>query len=128
MMNENDISKIIVDCAYNIHVEIGPGLLESVYELILYDRIMKTGLQIKKHCPIKVHYEGREFNKGFIADLIVEDKVIIELKSKEHIHPADKMQLLTYLRMSNLKLGLLINFGEYRIKDGIKRIINGKII
>jgi GxxExxY protein len=127
-MNENEISKIIVDCAYKIHIEIGPGLLESVYELILYDRIMKTGLQIKKYCPIKIHYEDHDLNKGFIADLIVEGKVIIELKSKEHFHPADKMQLLTYLKMSNLKLGLLINFGEYRIKDGIKRVINGKII
>ena len=127
-MNENEISKIIVDCAYKIHVEIGPGLLESVYELILFEKIKNTGLKVERQCPIKIHYEDHDLNKGFIADLIVEGKVIIELKSKEHFHPADKMQLLTYLRMSNLKLGLLINFGEYRIKDGIKRVINGKII
>jgi len=126
-MNENDISKIIVDCAYKIHVEIGPGLLESVYELILFEKIKNAGLQVAKQCPIKVHYENYNLDKGFIADIIVENKVIIELKSKGHIHPADKMQLLTYLRMSNLKLGLLINFGECRIKDGIKRVINGMI-
>ena len=126
-MNENDISKIIVDCAYTMHVEIGPGLLESVYQYILFEKIKCAGLHVEKQCPIKVNYEGQNFQKGFIADLIVENKVIVELKSKEHIHPADKMQLLTYLKMSHLKLGLLINFGEYRIKDGIKRVINGII-
>lgn len=126
-MNENDISRIIVDCAYKIHVEIGPGLLESVYELILFEKIKNAGLNIERQCPIKIYYENHQLKKGFIADLIVKNKVIVELKSKERLHPADKMQLLTYLRMSNLKLGLLINFGEYRIKDGIKRIINGKI-
>ena len=126
-MNENDISKIIVDCAYNIHVEIGPGLLESVYELILFDKIEEEGLKVERQCPIAIQYKNRLFEKGFIADLIVEDKVIIELKAKEKIHPSDKMQLLTYLKMSDKKLGLLINFGEYRIKDGIKRVINGTI-
>lgn len=126
-MNENDISKIIVDCAYSIHIEIGPGLLESVYELILFDKIVKEGLKVKRQCPIAIQYKNRHFDKGFIADLIVEDKVIIELKAKEKIHPSDKMQLLTYLKMSDKKLGLLINFGEYRIKDGIKRVINGTI-
>ena len=126
-MNENDISKIIVDCAYNIHVEIGPGLLESVYELILYDKLRDEGLKVERQCPIAIQYEDHHFDKGFIADIIVEEKVIVELKAKERIHPADKMQLLTYLKMSNKKLGLLINFGEYRIKDGIKRVINGTI-
>lgn len=126
-MNENDISKIIVDCAYNIHVEIGPGLLESVYELILFDRIEDEGLKVERQCAIPIQYKNRHFDKGFIADLIVEDKVIIELKAKEKVHPSDKMQLLTYLKMSDKKLGLLINFGEYRIKDGIKRVINGTI-
>ncbi|MCK4530211.1 MAG: GxxExxY protein [Candidatus Marinimicrobia bacterium] len=126
-MNENEIATIVVDCAYQIHVNIGPGMLESVYEIILYDKLKSKGLAVKKQCPVKVNYENYHLEKGFIADIIVEDKLIIELKSKEKICPVDKMQLLTYLRMTGLKLGLLINFGEYRIKDGIKRVINGKI-
>ncbi|MEA2076623.1 MAG: GxxExxY protein [Candidatus Marinimicrobia bacterium] len=126
-MNENDLSKIIVDCAYKIHVEIGPGLLESVYELILYEKLKNAGLNVERQCPIKINYENRKFNKGFIADIIVKREVIIELKSKDCLHPVDKMQLLAYLKMTGLKLGLLINFGEHLIKDRIKRIINGKI-
>jgi GxxExxY protein len=126
-MNENEIATIVVDCAYQIHVNIGPGMLESVYEVILYDKLKSKGLAVKRQCPVKVNYGNHHLEKGFIADIIVEDKLIIELKSKENICPVDKMQLLTYLRMSGIKLGLLINFGEYRIKDGIKRVINGKI-
>ncbi len=126
-MNENNIAEIIVDCAYHIHVKTGPGLFESVYELILAEHLRSRGLSVKRQYPISINFEDLKFEKAFIADMIVENKVIIELKSKESLNATDKKQLLTYLKLTDLKLGLLINFGEYRIKDGIKRVINGTI-
>ncbi|MCK4813221.1 MAG: GxxExxY protein [Candidatus Marinimicrobia bacterium] len=126
-MNENSIAEIIVDCAYHIHVKTGPGLFESVYELILAEHLRSRGLSVKRQCPVSINFEDLKFGKAFIADMTVENKVIIELKSKEKLNSVDKKQLLTYLKMTGLKLGLLINFGESRIKDGIKRIINGDI-
>ena len=126
-MNENDISKIIVDCAYKIHIKIGSGLFESVYECILEKYLAKRGLDVKRQVPMPMEIEDIQIDRAFIADLIINDKVIIELKSKTQITNTDKKQLLTYLKLTEYKLGLLINFGEALMKDGIKRIINGKI-
>lgn len=123
-MTENEISKIIVDKCYQIHVELGPGLLESVYEEILYFELKQEGLKVGRQKGLPVTYKGLEMNIGFRADIIVEDKVIIELKSVEVLAPVHPKQLLTYLKIANLKLGLLINFNESLIKNGITRIVN----
>ena len=124
-MTENKIAKIIVDAAYQIHVRLGPGLLESVYETVLAYELKKRGLNVVRQVPVPVIYDDLDFDEGFRADLIVEDRVIIELKSVENILPVHKKQLLTYLRLKDCRLGLLINFGEALIKDGISRIANG---
>jgi len=123
-MNENEISKIIVNTSYNIHVELGPGLLESVYEEILYYELINQGLKVERQKAIPVIWKDNKMGIGFRADLIVENKVIIELKSVEMIAPVHPKQLLTYLRITGLRLGLLINFNEKLIKDGITRIVN----
>lgn len=123
-MNENDISKIIVDCCFKIHKELGPGLLESVYEEVLAYELFNIGLKIERQKGIPVVYNNLKMDLGFRADLIVENKVIIELKSIEAIAPVHIKQLLTYLKLTGLKLGLLINFNEALLKDGIKRVVN----
>jgi GxxExxY protein len=123
-MTENDLSGIIVDTCYNIHVELGPGLLESVYEEILYYELQKRMLRVSRQKMIPVSWQGVTLAQGFRADLIVEDKVIVELKSVAAIAPVHKKQLLTYLRLTDLRLGLLINFNEALIKDGITRVVN----
>ncbi len=124
MMTENEVAKLIVDAAYHIHVKLGPGLLESVYESVLAYELRKRGLSVVRQQPIPVVYDDLHFDEGFRADLIVNDLVIIELKSVEKVHPVHKKQLLTYLRLSDRRLGLLINFGEALIKDGISRVAN----
>lgn len=123
-MTENEIAKIIVNSCYNIHVELGPGLLESVYEEILTYELQNLGLKVERQKPMPVIWKDIKMNIGFRADLIVEDKVIVELKSVELIAPVHPKKLLTYLRITGLKLGLLINFNEKLIKDGITRIVN----
>lgn len=123
-MTENEIAKIIVNVAYNIHVKLGPWLLESVYEEILYYELKKQSLIVERQKAIPVIWDDRKMEIGFRADIIVENKVIVELKSVERIAPVHPKQLLTYLRNTNLKLGLLINFNEKLIKDGITRIVN----
>lgn len=123
-MPENEVAKLIVDAAYHIHVKLGPGLLESVYESVLAYELRKRGLSVVRQQPIPVVYDDLHFDEGFRADLIVNDLVIIELKSVEKVHPVHKKQLLTYLRLADRRLGLLINFGEALIKDGISRIAN----
>jgi GxxExxY protein len=124
-MTENEIAKIIVDAAFKIHTTLGPGLLESVYESVLAYELKQRGLLVVRQQPIPVIYETVRLEEGFRADLLVEGKVIVELKSVEAIAPVHKKQVLTYLRLTNLKLGLLINFGDALIKDGISRIVNG---
>ena len=124
-MNENMIAKEIVDAAYKVHKSLGPGLLESVYETILAHELEKRGFNVKRQVPVPIVYEGISFNEGFRADLIVEDKVIVELKSVENVAPVHKKQLLTYLRLTGLRLGLLINFGAPLIRNGTTRIVNG---
>jgi len=126
-MDENEIGKIIVDSAVKLHVELGPGLLETVYEVILASILKKYGLSVERQVAIPIEYQGLKFDEGFRADIIVEDKVIIELKSVEKVNKAHKKQVLTYLKLTEYKLGFLINFGEALMKDGISRIINGKI-
>ena len=123
-MTENEIAKIIVDTAFHIHKKLGPGLLETVYEVVLAHALQKRGLKVERQVPIAIVFDGIRFNEGFRADLIVEDKVIIELKSVESIVPVHKKQLLTYLRLADKRLGLLINFGSELIKDGISRVVN----
>ena len=123
-MIENEISEIIIGKAIKIHKVLGPGLLESVYEEILYYELNNSNLICDKQVELPVFYEKIKINIGFRAALIVENKVIIELKSVENIMPVHKKQLLTYLKVSNMKLGLLINFNEKLIKHGITRIVN----
>jgi GxxExxY protein len=122
---ENDISAKIIDRAIYIHKELGPGLLESVYEEILIYEFRKIGLNCKRQVRLPVNWDNIKIDLGYIADLIVEDIVIIELKSIEEIHPVHKKQLLTYLKITNKKLGLLINFNVNLLKDGIVRVVNG---
>ena len=124
-MSENEIAKVVVDCAFKVHTTLGPGLLESVYEIALAYEIQQRGLTVEKQVPIPIRYGSIFFEAGFIADLIVEKKIILELKSIEQIADVHKKQLLTYLRLADKRLGLLINFGQARIKDGITRIANG---
>lgn len=126
-MNENQIGTIIVEEAVRLHQELGPGLLESVYEALLAHRLQRRGLRVRRQVPVPIEFDGQVFEEGFRADLIVEDSVIVELKSVEQIHPAHKKQVLTYLRLTGLKLGYLLNFGAAYMKDGIFRIINGRI-
>jgi GxxExxY protein len=124
-MTENEIAKIVVDVAYKIHKNLGPGLLESVYEIILVHELKKLGLHVERQKPISIVYEGIKFEEGFRADVVVEDKVIIELKSVEQVSKAHKKKLLTYLRLADKRLGLLINFGTALMKEGLFRVVNG---
>ncbi|MEK6755048.1 MAG: GxxExxY protein, partial [Bacteroidota bacterium] len=114
----------IVDAAYKVHVALGPGLLESVYEAVLEYELKKRGLKVVRQAPMPVVYESIRLEEGYRTDLIVEGKVIAELKSVEEIAPVHKKQLLTYLRLADKRLGLLINFGDSLIKNGITRIAN----
>ena len=123
-MTENEIAKMIVNAAYKIHTTLGPGLLESVYEVVLAHELKKLGLNVSRQQSIPITYEDLKFEEGFRADIIVEDKVIIELKSVEEVAKVYKKQLLTYLRLADKRLGLLINFGAALIKDGLFRIVN----
>jgi GxxExxY protein len=123
-VTENEISRVIVDASYRIHVELGPGLFESSYEEILSYELMKKGLYISRQKTIPIVWEEIKMEHGFRADLIVENKVLIEIKSVESIAPVHQKQVLTYLKLTNLKLGLLINFNEAYIKNGITRIVN----
>ncbi len=125
-MSENEISKIIVDVSYKIHTQLGPGLLESVYETILDYELTSRGLSVERQKALPVIWNGTKMDIGFRADLLVENKVIIEVKSVEQIAQVHPKQVLTYLKITGLKLGLLINFNfnEPLIKTGINRIVN----
>ena len=126
-MTENEIGAIIVDCSVKLHKDLGPGLLESVYEVLLAHSLCQAGLKVQRQVPIAIEYNGIRFDEGFRADLVVEDKVILELKSVEKIGNAHKKQVLTYLKLTNKKLGFLLNFGESLMKDGIFRVLNGYV-
>ncbi|MDO6439603.1 GxxExxY protein [Cyclobacterium sp. 1_MG-2023] len=123
-MTENELSKIIVDTCYQIHVTLGPGLFESVYEEILYYELSQKGLRVSRQQTIPVIWKGVQMGPGFRSDLIVENLVLLELKSVSAIAPVHFKQVLTYLKLTGLKLGLLINFNESLIKEGVTRVVN----
>ena len=124
-MHENEIAKIVLDICFDIHRKLGPGLLESVYEEVLCFELTKRGLSFTRQKPLPVYWEGIKMEIGFRTDVIVENKVIVELKSVENMSRVFPKVLLTYLRLSGLKLGLLLNFHEVLFKDGITRLVNG---
>ena len=124
-MTENEIAKQILDAAFAVHSKLGPGLLESVYEVVLTYELQKKGLIAERQKPMPILYDNIRFDEAFRSDVVVNGKVIAELKSVETLLPVHAKQVLTQLRLSGLKLGLLINFGEAHLKNGIKRIING---
>jgi GxxExxY protein len=123
-MHENEVAREVVDAAYKVHRALGPGLLESVYEAVLHGELSRRGLKVERQVPVPIAYEDLQFDEGFRADLIVADCVILELKSVEKLAPVHFKQLLTYLRLADKRLGLLINFGEALIKDGLHRVVN----
>ena len=123
-MNENEIAKVVVDAAFKIHTKVGPGLLESAYQTFLVYELKKRGLTVESEVGMPVQYDGVKVDIGYRADLLIEKSVIVELKSVEKVIDIHKKQLLTYLKMSDLRLGLLINFNVPLIKDGITRIAN----
>jgi GxxExxY protein len=124
-MTENELAKVVVDVAYKIHQKLGPGLLESVYHAILVHELQKRGLEVKSRTPVPVMWDGLKLDLGFEADLIIENKLVVELKAVEEVARVHKRQLLTYLRLTDCRLGLLINFGAELIKDGTSRVANG---
>ena len=125
MYSENEITALIIKEAIYVHQSLGPGLLESVYQNCLLHRLSQTGLQIERECPVPVIFESIKLECGYRADFIVENKIIVEIKAVEAINDIHKSQVLTYLRLKNLRFGLLINFNVVVLKDGIKRIVNG---
>jgi GxxExxY protein len=126
-MTEDEIAKQILDSAFRVHTKLGPGLFESVYEVIMAYELKKRGLTTDRQKPMHIMYDGTRFDEAFRSDIVVNGKVIAELKSVEALLPVHAKQLLTQLRLSDLKLGLLINFGEAHLKNGIKRIVNGHL-
>lgn len=126
-MNENEISYKIRGIVFDIYKKLGPGLFESVYEDIMFYEIQKSGMSVEKQVPLPVVWDDLKLERGYRIDLLIEKKVIVEIKSIENIGPVHYKQLATYVKLSNLKLGLLINFFENDIKNGIKRYINGEL-
>jgi len=124
-MTENEIAKIVVDLCVKIHKVLGPGLLESVYEAALVYELKKLGIPVEQQVGVPVEYDHVHLDLGFRADVIIENKVIVELKSIENIMPVHKKQLLTYVKLTKFKFGLLLNFNEELMKNGITRIANG---
>lgn len=123
-MKESELTGVIIGCAMKVHTALGPGLLESAYEACLDYELNKTGLNVGKQKPLPLVYEDVKLECGYRLDLIVENKVIVEIKSIESLNPIYSVQLLTYLKLSNCKLGLLLNFNVLHLKDGIKRVVN----
>jgi len=123
-MHENEISKEVVDTAFKIYQKLGQGLLESVYETVLSYELKNAGLEVRTQVNIPFYWKELQFDNGFRADIIVENKVILEIKSVEKISPIHPKQLLTYLKLTGLRLGLVLNFNEELLKDGIKRVAN----
>ena len=117
------IAKIIVDCAFKVHTKLGPGLLERVYEVCLLHELRKTGLKCQSQIPITINYDGIELEEAFRADILVEEKVLIELKALEQLHSSTEAQVLSYLRLTSKRLALLINFRTKYIKNGITRYV-----
>ena len=124
MREINEITGEIVDVAYALHTRLGPGLLESVYETMLARMLEARGLKVERQKPISLDFDGIHFEEGFRVDLLVDDRVVVELKSAERLARVHGKQVLTYLRLLNLPVGLLINFGEASLSDGLQRILN----
>ncbi len=124
-MTENEIGTICIEAAIALHRELGPGLLESVYEIVLAHELGRRGLRVERQVPISISFRGTTFEEAFRADLSVEGKVIIELKSVEQISKVHRKQIQTYLRLTGLKLGYIFNFGAALMKEGIVRAVNG---
>ena len=124
-MTENEIGKVVVDAGIAVQKALGPGIFETVYEVVLAHELKKHSLNVERQVPISIEYDGIKFDEGFRADIIIENKVILELKSVESVTKAHKKQVLTYLRLTGCRLGYLMNFGEDLMKYGITRIVNG---
>lgn len=124
-MTENEIGREVVDAAVQVHRELGPGLLESVYEVVLAKEIETRGLHVERQIAVPILYKGLRFEEGFRADIVVDNKVILELKSVEQISKVHAKQLFTYLKLKGLKLGFVLNFGANLMKEGIERVVNG---
>jgi GxxExxY protein len=124
-MTENEIGTIVIESAIAVHRELGPGLLETVYEVVLARELQDRGLNVERQVPVAIQYKDIGFDEGFRADIIVDSKVILELKSVERVSAAHKKQVQTYLRLTGCKLGYLLNFGEALMKAGITRCVNG---
>lgn len=124
-MHENEIGKEVVDAAIAVHRELGPGLLETVYEVVLLNELRERGLRAERQVPVAIEWRSVRFDEGFRAAIIAENKVIIELKSVEKITNAHRKQVLTYLKPTGMRLGYLLNFGEAMMKNGITRTVNG---
>jgi GxxExxY protein len=123
-MNVEEVSAAVVDAAFHLHRDLGPGLLESVYEVVLERMLQKRGLRVERQKSLEFDFDGMHFAEGFRLDLLVEAGLVVELKSVENLAPVHPKQLLTYLRLLNLPLGLLINFGAPTFKEGVKRVVN----
>jgi GxxExxY protein len=125
MISENVITRAILDTSFTVHSDLGPGLLESVYERILEAELIDKGFDVRRQVPIPIKYKNLEFDEAFRADLIVENKVLVELKASETNRPVYYRQLFSYLKLTSMRFGLLMNFGSEHLKDGIKRVANG---
>ncbi|MBD3731653.1 MAG: GxxExxY protein [Sphingopyxis sp.] len=122
--NVEDLAKFVVDCGFRLHRNLGPGLLESAYEAILADQLRRGGILVERQKAIPIKYDGVELAEGFRADLLLEGQLLVELKSVERLSPLHSKQVLTYLRLLNLPLGVLMNFGGATFKEGVRRIAN----
>lgn len=123
--DKEELARIAVDCGFRLHKELGPGLLESVYEVVLAKLLEREGLAVKRQVPVTISFMDLSFDEGFRADILIEDMLLLELKSVETLAPVHSKQLLTYLRLLDLPLGLLMNFGAATFKEGVKRVVNG---
>jgi GxxExxY protein len=119
--------KVVIDTGLKLHIDLGPGLMESVYETVLSSRLEKLGMSVARQMPVKIEVDGLVFPEAFRADLIVENRLLVELKSLENLKPVHAKQVLTYLRLANLPIGLLMNFGADQFKDGLKRLVNNHV-
>jgi GxxExxY protein len=124
MANIEELSAIVVDTGFKLHRDLGPGMLESAYELILFEKLTVLGLKIDRQTPINIHYDGIDINNAFRIDLLVEGQLVLEIKSVQQTLPVHSKQLLTYLRLMNLPLGLIMNFGTATFRDGVRRLVN----
>lgn len=125
--NVEDLARFVVDCGFRLHRDLGPGLLESAYEAILADQLRRAGILVERQKAIPIKYDGVELAEGFRADLLLEGQLLVELKSVERLSPLHSKQVLTYLRLLDLPLGVLMNFGGATFKEGVRRIANGDL-